>query len=749
VSGDRRRSAGLGLVLAALGSLLATGPASAGSYDVHACGGLAGAAQHAFAAAADPQMEAYSICPPQQGAGTGIATKASSRGGIAGYTAGAYQIFTAPTGASLESVSFNVGAIRLDNLWSVGIESFDGDFNVTEQPYGCYAGRPGCGVGTSTFSIRVAVPLGGHSRFRFETRCFNPVGCNVSASPFNPANRALFSAANVVVRVQDYEKPWIGPHHGALWNDGWHRGYEEAWERLVDNVGVMITRLYADGIVRNGLDFRDASVPEWARCDFTFPKPCKDFEPGGLSMDTSVLSDGEHSIRVEAIDAAGNLAAIDRQILVDNTPPAKASNTRVEGGEEWRSTNDFTVRWANPPGQTAPIARAHYELCGEGGAACASGAVPGDAIDGLSRLTVPSPGQYTLRVWLEDAAGNLDPDRKSDAIRLRFDDEAPGVVFEHPDVTQPRRVAATVADRGSGIAAAGIEIRPEGGRRWQELDAALVGESLIAQVDDLALPDGIYELRAHARDRAGNERTGDRRRDGTPMRLRLPLRLGADVLLSTRGTPRCPRHARKRKQRCRPRPPAGATIVVKGRTAHVDGLLRTALGAPITGVRVSVSEQLRTGGAWKPVARLESNERGRFSLPVPAGPSRSIRFLYEGTPLVKPAKGELKMLAPAATSIAVDRRNVRNGEAVLFKGSLVGAHVPGGGKLIDLQAYYRGGWRTFATPRTDSRGRWAYRYRFGATRGVVRYRFRARIRREAAYPYELGYSRRVGVTVRG
>jgi hypothetical protein len=107
------------------------------------------------------------------------------------------------------------------------------------------------------------------------------------------------------------------------------------------------------------------------------------------------------------------------------------------------------------------------------------------------------------------------------------------------------------------------------------------------------------------------------------------------------------------------------------------------------------------------------------------------------------------MLVPAASSMSADRRTVRNGEAVSFNGRLVGQHVPDGGKLIDLQAYYRGGWRTFATPRTDSRGRWFYRYRFGATRGTVRYRFRARIRREAAYPYELGYSRRVVVTVRG
>jgi hypothetical protein len=92
---------------------------------------------------------------------------------------------------------------------------------------------------------------------------------------------------------------------------------------------------------------------------------------------------------------------------------------------------------------------------------------------------------------------------------------------------------------------------------------------------------------------------------------------------------------------------------------------------------------------------------------------------------------------------------VRNGHAVTFTGRLAGGRVPDGGKLIDLQAYYRGGWRTFATPRTDGRGRWSYRYRFGATRGTVLYRFRARVRREAAYPFELGYSRRVVVTVRG
>jgi hypothetical protein len=722
--------------------------ARAGVYEVHACGGPAGAVQRAFAPSADPFMEAYSICPPQNGVGTGIATKASSRGGTAAYGAGAYQVFAAPAGAALESVSFNVGAIRLGSFWSLGIVAFDGDFNAGDLPYGCYYGRPGCDVGTSTFSIRVAAPLLGHGRFRFETRCFNPGGCDVSASSFNPANRALFSAANVTVRVQDHTRPWIGPHHGAIWSDGWHRGREEAWAHFADNVGIMSTRIYADGALAQMLDFRDPSLPEWAGCDFTLPKPCKDFEPGGLTVDTGTLPDGEHTVRLEAIDAAGNLAAIDRQIKVDNSAPAKASGLTLEGPEGWRSENDFAVRWANPPGQAAPISKANYQLCPVGSAPCTTGAVAAAAIEGLTGLTVPGPGEYDLRVSLEDAAGNHDPQRASDPVRLRFDDEPPSVVFEAPDRAHPTRVTAALADRGSGVAEAAIEIRGAGRRHWQELDASLHGGVLVGDVDDVSLPDGAYDVRARARDRAGNERTGDRRRDGAKMQLELPLRLRSGIVLSSRGRPRCHRR-RGRKRKCRAPAAAGAGIVVRSARAHIDGLLRSADGEPIAQARISVFEQLRTGGGWRTLAELRSDRDGRFSVAIPRAPSRSIRFAYGGTPLVKPASGEVRMLVPAASTMSADRRSVRNGDAVAFTGRLAGGYVPDGGKLIDLQAYYRGRWRTFATARTDARGRWSYRYRFGATRGTVRYRFRARIRREAAYPYELGYSRRVIVTVRG
>ena len=80
----------------------------------------------------------------------------------------------------------------------------------------------------------------------------------------------------------------------------------------------------------------------------------------------------------------------------------------------------------------------------------------------------------------------------------------------------------------------------------------------------------------------------------------------------------------------------------------------------------------------------------------------------------------------------------------------MGRPIPAAGKVLDLQAFYRGKWRTFATPRASSRsGSWSYRYRFGATRGRVLYKFRLKIRSESAYPYATGYSNVIKVVVTG
>ncbi len=103
----------------------------------------------------------------------------------------------------------------------------------------------------------------------------------------------------------------------------------------------------------------------------------------------------------------------------------------------------------------------------------------------------------------------------------------------------------------------------------------------------------------------------------------------------------------------------------------------------------------------------------------------------------------------ASSTIHASRRVLRGRGRVRFSGrlGLRGATIPRSGKIVELQAYDRGRWRTFATARArGSKGRWSSSYTFAGTPG--RYPVRLRIRREAVFPYDLGYSRFVIVRVR-
>ena len=55
---------------------------------------------------------------------------------------------------------------------------------------------------------------------------------------------------------------------------------------------------------------------------------------------------------------------------------------------------------------------------------CFSGSQSGDGISQLSHLTVPAPGDYIVRIWLADGAGNVSSAR-TPAMHLKFDDLAP------------------------------------------------------------------------------------------------------------------------------------------------------------------------------------------------------------------------------------------------------------------------------------------------------------------------------------
>lgn len=67
---------------------------------------------------------------------------------------------------------------------------------------------------------------------------------------------------------------------------------------------------------------------------------------------------------------------------------------------------------------------------------------------------------------------------------------------------------------------------------------------------------------------------------------------------------------------------------------------------------------------------------------------------------------------------------------------------------MNLQAHVRGrGWVVFASPRTDSKGRFTARYRFRNTTTTTRYRIRAVTRMDSGAPFLAATSRHARIAV--
>jgi hypothetical protein len=134
---------------------------------------------------------------------------------------------------------------------------------------------------------------------------------------------------------------------------------------------------------------------------------------------------------------------------------------------------------------------------------------------------------------------------------------------------------------------------------------------------------------------------------------------------------------------------------------------------------------------------------------VKASRNRSLLFRYGGSRRIGSAISDFTLLVPAKTAIRPDRKALVNGQQVVFTGRITTRPLPPGGKLVEIQAHFRGRWRTFSTLRADPGGHWRFPYRFGGTVGRVSYRFRARLPAEGGYPFISGNSRVVEVVVRG
>jgi hypothetical protein len=530
--------------------------------------------------------------------------------------------------------------------------------------------------------------------------------------------------------VADNTLPSLVNGRGALLtSNGWLAGNQDVAFDATDGAGIKDLAILVDG--RKIAQRTNA-------CDYTYPAPC----PQGTMSEapqTAGFGDGIHTLTLTATDAAGNPASSARTILIDNTAPDAPQNLSVDGGDGWRAANDFTVRWTSPTNATgAPVAAAEWDLCPASGTRCVHGEQAGDKIHEVDHIAVPAPGDYTVKVWLKDQAGNQDPRLSAPLVHLRYDDASPELALEAIDPNDPTLVAVRTSDRGSGVGSGVISMRRQGQGNWLTLPTTLQDGRLIAHIDDERLGDGVFDLQAQATDLAGNQRTTTQRVDGSAATVTLPLRLKIRMRAGL-----VKRHGRRATL-------ARTAYARYGQLVRVRGRLTSPEGNPLQDVAVLAFTQIRDGVTPpRLIATVKTSRTGRFSFLVRKGPSRTIRLRYEGAPQIRGATELMTLNVRSRTTIRPSRRHAVNGESVRFRGRIKTGRIPGQGKLVELQVWVRGRWRTFATTRAGRRGGWSYAYRFDGTRGSQSYRFRASVPREAGYPFATGRSRVVRVHVTG
>ena len=401
----RCRTMPVALLVAAFVVCLTSGRASAATYDVTSCnpdGSISGWTPFGGSA-----YHTSAVCPTNgdlSNRGLGVYNAVSV--GMIGASGAGYS-FHAPTGTSLVGIGAGVRIQRWDGAYWLGLVSGSG------QPLYAYWANDGNGATAGAYTPQSWFGMNRESEVDLEVGCAALCDTSWLPGPGVHAWAQLFDP--ITVRIEDNGAPVETVGSGGLLSGPAASGTEAVGFDASDASGIRATRLYVDG---NKLR-DDAGV-----CNFERPVPCSNVAGGTYNVDTRTLGDGTHTVKVEAVDAAGNASSQARSFVADNTAPV-APVVEVGGGSDWHGANDFSVSWTNPAGQTTPIAKAHYQLCA---AECGPAEVEsGTNIESLSHLHVPAEGDYALRVWLEDAAGNVTAANASAAVHLRYDASGPEV----------------------------------------------------------------------------------------------------------------------------------------------------------------------------------------------------------------------------------------------------------------------------------------------------------------------------------
>lgn len=670
------------LVAAMIGSALYVANASAGTYYVNACSAYGNTAP-AFTSWTDSEhMSMANECMQPASGGGYRSLEINNAGPLALIYEGKTAHWIANTPSSALSI---VGAYTPSNdvladcmlhtdgftaqfFWSGGSEDIDrtGTCN-TSQGYGYATGI------NSSFAPS--------SYFGWGATCSTQTTCSTSSSI-----GAVLGVQGVQLTVQETSGPVlfaIGADNLWYQNSHWVRG--GGWPvdfTAGDASGVCSTDLLVNGLSTN----TDSSVD--ATPDTSNFTQCWATDAVSGTLDTTRYPNGPLTIEYKATNAANVSTAPIQTLEVDNTPVTLSLST----------ANDADPNlWVNH--SVAVTAAASAGPSGLGGTTCSTnGGSPyaypskGITVDGTGVWTVSCSSRNNALDVTGQAATS-----PSKAVAIHIDETPPTLSFAAVNPDDPQAVVVTTSDPQSGVASGNIEMRPAGAGPWEPLAAQLSGGQLLARFDDAALAPGAWQLQATSCDRAGNCASVQKT-------LNLPVRVSsvssvgfAQVKNPPARVAACARHRIKRHRRSRGWGCSRTQLVLVtdargrfGRSMKLRGLLTTAVGRPVPGATISILAAADDGlSQYSQVASATTDSKGAWRATLPAGPSREVTAVYNGSTTIQPSKATATLIVPASVRVLrVWPRHVPWGGKVHIAAQLKGGWLPPEGALVRLRLGY-------------------------------------------------------------
>lgn len=256
------------------------------------------------------------------------------------------------------------------------------------------------------------------NRFAFRLECVRAAGCDRTGLGETDANGFVF------ILSDDYPSR-VAATNGAIpfMSGQWVRGIQPvAWNVTEYGSGLRLMRVAIDGVNDFVYDYAAACDTQTTVSNGTSARtftPC--IANNGTSaarrdVNTASYPDGARLLGICSQDfgqwqgyygSAGETCDR-RTVRIDNTAPVAPSNLSATG-----RAGTFGASWTNPPQEgVAPVAASHYRLQQLSGGSFDSGLVRvagGAGMQSIASQPAGSDGGYRLTVYLEDAAGNLNP----------------------------------------------------------------------------------------------------------------------------------------------------------------------------------------------------------------------------------------------------------------------------------------------------------------------------------------------------